>query len=125
MVSKTGFPKVNIPIYFNSGKLINVIADLAPFYDGPSLLEYLDNMTTLERKVNAPFMMPINGKYRDMGTMAEGKIESGVVKKGMSLVMMPNRVKVDVSAVYDETEEETTLSQVGHPIYPYKLSSNY
>lgn len=37
---------------------------LAPWYDGPSLLEYLDGMKALERKVNAPFMMPINGKYR-------------------------------------------------------------
>ena len=37
---------------------------LAPWHDGPSLLEYLDDMQTLERKVNAPFMMPINGKYR-------------------------------------------------------------
>jgi peptide chain release factor subunit 3 len=27
---------------------------IAPFYDGPSLLEYLDNMQSLERKVNAP-----------------------------------------------------------------------
>ena len=38
--------------------------ELAPWYDGPSLLEYLDDMKTLERKINAPFMMPINGKYR-------------------------------------------------------------
>ena len=37
---------------------------LAPWYDGPSLLEYLDEMKALERKVNAPFMMPVNGKYR-------------------------------------------------------------
>lgn len=51
--------------------------DLAPWYDGPSLLEYLDNMQALERKLNAPFMMPIAAKYKDMGTMVEGKIESG------------------------------------------------
>jgi peptide chain release factor subunit 3 len=38
--------------------------ELAPWWDGPSLLEYLDGMQTLERKVKAPFMMPINGKYK-------------------------------------------------------------
>lgn len=91
-------------------------AGKAPFYDGPSLLEYLDNMKTLERKVNAPFMMPINGKYRDMGTLVEGKIESGVVKKQMSLVMMPNRDKVEVAAVYGETEEETNAAQCGDQV---------
>jgi peptide chain release factor subunit 3 len=89
---------------------------VCPFYDGPSLLEYLDNMTTLERKVNAPFMMPINGKYRDMGTLVEGKIEAGVVKKGMSLIMMPNRDKVEVAALYGETEEEVTLAQSGDQV---------
>jgi peptide chain release factor subunit 3 len=89
---------------------------LAPYYDGPSLLEYLDNMTTLERKVNAPFMMPINGKYRDMGTLVEGKIESGVVKKGTSLVMMPNREKVEVAAAYGETEEEVNAAQSGDQV---------
>ena len=91
-------------------------AGIAPWYDGPSLLEYLDDMTTLERKVNAPFMMPINGKYRDMGTIVEGKIESGVVKKGMSVVMMPNRDKVDVAAAYGETEDEVPAAQCGDQV---------
>jgi peptide chain release factor subunit 3 len=52
--------------------------ETAPWYGGPSLLEYLDGMQALERKLNAPFMMPIAAKYKDMGTMVEGKIESGV-----------------------------------------------
>ncbi len=51
--------------------------DKCPWYDGPSLLEYLDSMQSLDRKVNAPFMMAVAGKYRDMGTMIEGKIEAG------------------------------------------------
>ncbi|KAN0119620.1 P-loop containing nucleoside triphosphate hydrolase protein [Hyaloscypha variabilis] len=86
------------------------------FYNGPSLLEYLDSMAALERKVNAPFMMPVNGKYRDMGTLVEGKIESGVIKKSMALVMMPNREKVDVAALYGETEDEVNAAQCGDQV---------
>lgn len=89
---------------------------VCPWYSGPSLLEYLDNMAALERKINAPFMMPVNGKYRDMGTMIEGKIESGVVKKGMALVMMPNKEKVEVAALYGETEEEIQVAQCGDQV---------
>ena len=37
---------------------------LCSWYNGPSLLEFLDNMQGLERKVKAPFMMPVNGKYK-------------------------------------------------------------
>ena len=90
--------------------------DVCPWYDGPSLLEYLDNMSALERKVNAPFMMAVAGKYRDMGTMIEGKIEAGVIKKGMSLVMMPNRQSVDITACYGETEDEMPIAQCGDQV---------
>ena len=89
---------------------------IADWYNGPSLLEYLDGMQTLERKVNAPFMMPINGKYRDMGTIVEGKIEAGVVKKGMSLTMMPNKTAVEIAATYGETEEEVAAAQCGDQV---------
>ncbi|ESA42137.1 putative translation release factor erf3 [Neurospora crassa] len=90
--------------------------DLCPWYDGPSLLEYLDNMSSLERKVNAPFMMAVSGKYRDMGTMIEGKIEAGVIKKGMSLIMMPNKQSIEISAVYGETEDEVPVAQCGEQV---------
>lgn len=83
--------------------------NFAPWYDGPSLLEYLDNLKSLERKVQAPFMMPISGKYRDLGTMIEGKIEAGIVKKENKYVVMPNRDEVSISALYGETEDEVSL----------------
>jgi peptide chain release factor subunit 3 len=91
-------------------------AGVCSFYNGPSLLEYLDSMAALERKVNAPFMMPVNGKYRDMGTIVEGKIEAGVIKKSMSLIMMPNREKVEVAALYGETEDEVNAAQCGDQV---------
>ncbi|KAG6014700.1 translation termination factor GTPase eRF3 [Claviceps pusilla] len=90
--------------------------DLAPWWDGPSLLEYLDGMNALERKLNAPFMMPVNAKYKDMGTMCDGKIEAGVVKKGMSLVMMPRKQPVEVAALYGEQEDEVPLLQCGDQV---------
>ena len=89
---------------------------LAPWYKGPSLLEYLDNMAKLERKINAPFMMPVGGKYRDMGTIVEGRIESGVIKKSSSLIMMPNREEVSVAALYGESEEEINVASCGDQV---------
>ncbi|KAI9669785.1 MAG: translation termination factor GTPase eRF3 [Trizodia sp. TS-e1964] len=90
--------------------------ELAPWYDGPSLLEYLDNMDTLDRKISAPFMMPINGKYRDMGTIVEGKIESGSIAKGMTCTLMPNREKIEVAAIFTETEEEVPIAVCGDQV---------
>jgi peptide chain release factor subunit 3 len=90
--------------------------ELAPWYDGPSLLEYLDDMKTLERKVNAPFMMPVSAKYRDLGTMIEGKIESGVLKKEQKYLLMPNRDTIHISALYGEQEEEIPHATCGEQV---------
>lgn len=91
-------------------------AGVAPWYDGPSLLEYLTEFKLPERKINAPFMMPISAKYRDMGTMAEGRVESGVIKKNGSYLMMPNRTEVQISALYGETEEEISTASCGDQV---------
>ncbi|KAF2767305.1 hypothetical protein EJ03DRAFT_158533 [Teratosphaeria nubilosa] len=88
----------------------------APWWDGPSLLEYLDSMQTLERKLNAPFMMPIAAKYRDLGTMIEGKIEAGVLKKEIKYLMMPSRAEIQISALYGETEDEIDKAVAGEQV---------
>jgi peptide chain release factor subunit 3 len=38
--------------------------------------------------------MPLIDKYRDMGTVVMGKIESGSVRRGDTLMVMPNKVSV-------------------------------
>jgi peptide chain release factor subunit 3 len=75
-------------------------------FSGPSLLEYLDTMVNPNRKLKGPVMMPISEKYKDMGTIVVGKLESGRLRKGDSLLMMPNHVTVEVAAIYNELEEE-------------------
>ncbi|RHZ58520.1 translation termination factor GTPase eRF3 [Aspergillus thermomutatus] len=90
--------------------------ELAPWYNGPSLLEYLSEMKTPERNINAPFMMPVSTKYRDMGTMVEGRIEAGVIKKNATCIMMPNRTKVEIAALYGETEDEIATGTCGDQV---------
>ncbi|KAK2744309.1 translation termination factor GTPase eRF3 [Onygenales sp. PD_40] len=90
--------------------------EIAPWFDGPGLLEFLHTMQMPERKINAPFMMPISGKYRDMGTVVEGRIESGVIKKGSTYILMPNREEVTVAALYGETEDEIATATCGDQI---------
>ncbi|CAG8509786.1 20231_t:CDS:10 [Racocetra persica] len=90
--------------------------EVCKWYSGPSLLEYLDNMKALDRNLNAPLMMPITEKYKDMGTILVGKVESGTVKKGQSVLVMPNKRTVEVSAVYNEVEDEVIIGACGDNI---------
>ena len=89
---------------------------VASWVDSPSLLEYLDSMQTLERKINAPFMMPIAAKYRDMGTLIEGKVEAGVIRKEQKYLMMPNKAEIQISALYGETEDEIPAAACGEQV---------
>lgn len=90
--------------------------DKCPWNTAPSLLEFLDSMQTLERKISAPFMMPVAAKYRDLGTMIEGKIESGVIKKDLKYMMMPAKAEVSIAALYGETEDEIDHATCGDQI---------
>lgn len=67
---------------------------LCPWHEGEAFIPFIDSLPTINRKVDGPFIMPIVDKYKDMGTVVMGKVESGSVKKGQSLLVMPNRVSL-------------------------------
>jgi peptide chain release factor subunit 3 len=67
-------------------------ATMCDWWDGPCLFEALDAVELPERSPNGPFRMPLIDKYRDMGTVVMGKIESGSVRRGDTLMIMPNKV---------------------------------
>lgn len=67
----------------------------------------------VDRKVNAPLMMPVTEKYKDMGTIIVGKIESGHLRKGDTLILMPNKDSIEVAAIYNEIEEEVNVAISG------------
>lgn len=73
-----------------------------PWWSGSSLLQHLNDLPSWERKISAPFIMPITEKSKDMGTMVAGKIESGQISRGCRLLMMPNKRDVEVTAMYFE-----------------------
>ena len=82
-------------------------------HSGPSLLEHLDKLPMVDRKINSPVMIPISEKYKDMGTIAVGKLESGHIRKGDTLLLMPNKDEVEIAAIYNEMEEEVQVAVSG------------
>ena len=51
----------------------------------------LDATEPLFRDPLGPFRMSVIDKYKDMGTIAMGKSEAGLVRKGDRLFVMPNK----------------------------------
>ncbi|ORZ24169.1 P-loop containing nucleoside triphosphate hydrolase protein [Absidia repens] len=108
-LKQTGFnPKTEVyfmPVSGYTGANIKDRSSACSWYNGPSLLEYLDDLKTLDRKFNAPLMMPIAETYKDMGTIIVGKIESGHIKKNQAVLLMPNKRVTEISTIYNESEE--------------------
>jgi len=82
----------------------------APWYTGLPFIPYIDSLDTLKRHVDGPFMMPIVDKYSEMGTVVIGKVESGSMKKGDILLVMPNRVEVKVDQIWSDDIEVTEVT---------------
>ncbi len=88
---------------------------VVPWYRGPCFIETLENLPSLTRSTTGPVRMPIIDKYKDMGTVVMGKIESGMIKLNDKLMVMPNKVKVEVVNIYCE-EDETDSAICGENV---------
>ncbi|XP_022244630.1 eukaryotic peptide chain release factor GTP-binding subunit ERF3A-like [Limulus polyphemus] len=110
-LKKCGFnPKTDIyfiPCSGLTGAFLKDTLDekLCPWYRGPSLLQYIESLPPLNRPVEGPFIMPVVDKYKDMGTVVLGKIESGAVKRGQQLILMPIRKQVEVLTLWTDEDE--------------------
>ncbi|RKP36786.1 P-loop containing nucleoside triphosphate hydrolase protein [Dimargaris cristalligena] len=85
-----------------------VARDVCSWYSGPSLLDMLDNLQAVNRKFNGPLRMPISEKYKDMGTVVVGKVETGHLVKGQNVMLMPDRRNCEVASIHSEENELKT-----------------
>uniref|UniRef100_A0A3B5KV03 G1 to S phase transition 1 n=1 Tax=Xiphophorus couchianus TaxID=32473 RepID=A0A3B5KV03_9TELE len=78
-----------------------------PWYTGLPFISHLDSLPNFNRSSDGPVRLPIVDKYKDMGTVILGKLESGSISKAQQLVMMPNRHTVEVlSLLSDDVETD-------------------
>lgn len=110
---KTDISFIPVSAYTGVNLKDRVSPAVCPWWDGLSFLEHLDKMPMVDRKINAPLMMPISEKYKDMGTIMVGKIESGHLSKGDTLILMPNKNEVEIIAIYNEMEDEVPKALCG------------
>jgi len=63
------------------------------WWDGPTVLEAVNNFKVPEKPVNKPLRWPIQDVYSitGVGTVPVGKIETGVMKPGMKLIFLPSK----------------------------------
>ncbi|TWW81542.1 Eukaryotic peptide chain release factor GTP-binding subunit ERF3A [Takifugu flavidus] len=72
---------------------------------GLPFISHLDSLPNFTRTSDGPVRLPIVDKYKDMGTVILGKLESGSISKAQQLTMMPNRHTVEVLTLLSDDVE--------------------
>ena len=75
------------------GENIAKKSDKTPWYKGPTVLEQIDKFPAPEKPTSLPMRMPIQDVYdiTGIGTVPVGKIETGIMKIGQKVIVLPGR----------------------------------
>merc|ERR1719379_932342 len=103
-LKKVGYNPANIPFVPISGWVgDNMIesSDNMPWYNGPTLLGCLDNLRPPKRPVDKPLRLPLQDVYKigGIGTVPVGRVETGIIKPGMTVVFAPTGKSTEVKSV--------------------------
>ncbi|MFH1785925.1 MAG: translation elongation factor EF-1 subunit alpha [Candidatus Micrarchaeota archaeon] len=80
-----------------------------PWYTGPTLLEIIDTFKIPPKPVDKPLRLPIQDVFTitGHGTVPVGRVETGKMKPGDSIVVMPSNAKGEVKKIEMHHQELT------------------
>jgi len=82
-----------IPLSSLKGENVIKKSPSMPWYNGPSLLEQFDLFKEPEKPTNLPLRLPLQDVYNitGIGTVPVGRVETGVMKIGDKVIVVPAR----------------------------------
>jgi len=93
-------------------------SDNMKWYKGPILLEALDNIVPPKRPTELPLRLPLQDVYKigGIGTVPVGRVETGYLKPGMTVLFSPAQVSTEVKSVemhHEQLEQAAPGDNVG------------
>ncbi len=72
-----------------------------PWYSGPSLLDAINAFTVPPKPMDKPLRLPIQDVFSisGFGTVPVGRVETGVMKPGDKIVLMPSGLSAEVKSI--------------------------
>ncbi len=104
LVKSVGYKLENVPIVPVSGwKGDNLVkkSDNMKWWAGKTLLETFDDFKLPEKPVGKPLRIPIQDVYTitGVGTVPVGRVETGVAKAGMKIIVMPSGALGEIKTI--------------------------
>jgi len=109
-LKRIGYKPENIPFIPISGWNGDNMMELSPsmpWYKGPCLFDALDMLQVPKRPSDKPLRLPLQDVYKigGIGTVPVGRVETGVLKPGMTVTFAPAQVSTEVKSI--EMHHET------------------
>lgn len=106
---------MTIPVSALDGDNVTTKSDVAPWYRGPALLEFLEEVEVDREALTTPFRMPVQWVNRPNLDFRgfSGTIASGTVSKGDEIMAMPSgkRSKVKDIILYKDSLDHARMDQ--------------
>ncbi len=90
-----------VPYSALAGDNVAAKSEKMPWYNGPTLLEALDTFQVPAKPTDKPLRLPIQDVYSisGFGTVPVGRVETGVMKPGDMIIIMPPGIKTEVKSI--------------------------
>ena len=118
----TGYKEKDIttvPVSGLTGENITACGEarLSSWYSGPTLLAAIDSLTPPKRPVDRPFRCCVTEVFRSqsLGVTVAGRVDSGAVIKGDSVLVLPQNETVSVRGV-EVNGEPVAVGKVGENV---------
>jgi len=103
-LKKVGYNPKNVPFIpisgWNGDNMLDKSTNM-PWYKGDTLLEALDKVNPPTRPTGLPLRLPLQDVYKigGIGTVPVGRVETGVLKPGMTIHFAPSNVTTECKSV--------------------------
>jgi elongation factor 1-alpha len=103
-LKKVGYQPEKVPFIPISGWFGDNMIEKSPnlsWYTGPTLIEALDQIVPPKRPTEKPLRVPLQDVYKigGIGTVPVGRVETGILKPGMTVTFAPVNVSTEVKSV--------------------------
>jgi len=123
-LKKVGYNPAKVPFVpisgFNGDNMLEKSPNLT-WFKGPTLLEALDAIIPPKRPLDKPLRLPLQDVYKigGIGTVPVGRVETGILKPGMTVYFAPSNVSTEVKSVemhHESVQEAIPGDNVGFNI---------
>ena len=104
LLKRAGFKPDDVPMIPASslnGDNVYKKSDKCPWYSGPTLFEAIDSMPAPDKPTDKPLRLPIQDVYKigGIGTVPVGKIETGTLNAGKTVIFNPSQKSAEVKSI--------------------------